>query len=449
MGRELLSANSFGLKTAIPGPKSMEILKRREAAVPSSVFNTVPVFADSAQGALVSDIDGNVFIDFVGGIGVLNIGSTHPEVTEAIKEQVDRFLHTCFNVFMYESYVELAERLNELTPGSFGKQTMLVNSGAEAVENAIKVARKATNRPAVITFENAFHGRTLLTMSLTSKVNPYKSGFGPFAPEIYRAPTPYCYRCPCGATEDACNLECLQELKQMVHRDVGEDAVAAVIIEPVQGEGGFITVPQGYIKELQAYCREIGAVFVVDEIQTGFGRTGYMLASDGLEIEPDMITTAKSLAAGMPLSAVTGRRELFEALQVGGVGGTFSGNPVACVAALKVIEVMERDDYPAKARVIGDAIRHRLDRVGDDVMLIGDVRGMGGMMAVELVRDRTTKEPADTETSRVIKLAMDRGLALLKAGILNNVIRFLPPLNITDEQLSAGLDILEECLRQV
>lgn len=435
--------------TEIPGSKSKELLALREKYVPRGVSNTAPVFAVRTRGALIEDVDGNTFIDFAGGIGVLNVGAGHPEVVEAAKAQVEAFMHTCFHVVMYEPYVRLAQKLSEMTPGAFPKKTVLVNSGAESVENAIKIARKFTGRPAVVTLENAFHGRTLLAMTLTSKVNPYKYGFGPFAPDVYRIPSAYCYRCPFGLERESCGLRCAENLERIFGLDIAPDQVAAVIAEPVQGEGGFVSPPGDFFRRLQEICRKHGILFIVDEIQTGFGRTGKMFAAEHWGLEPDIITMAKSLGGGLPIAAVTGRVEVMEAVHVGGIGGTYGGNPVAAAVALKVIEVMERDDYPAKGARVGDVVRERFAKMREKYPLIGDVRGLGAMVAMELVKDRASKVPAAEECGLVISECYKKGLILIKAGVYNNVIRFLAPLSITEEQLTEGLDILENSIAEV
>ncbi len=432
----------------LPGPRAAEALSLREKYVAKGVSLTVPSVAMRARGAMVEDIDGNTFIDFAGGIGVLNVGSTHPAVTAAVTAQAGRFLHTCTHVILNEPYVQLCRRLVEVTPGEFGKKAILLNSGAEAVENAVKIARKYTGRTALITFENAFHGRTLLGMSLTSKVNPYKLGFGPFAPEVYRVPSPYCYRCPHGRGAPDCELACLKQVERSISVDIGSDQVAAMIVEPVQGEGGFIPLPEGYLAGLQEICARHGIVLIVDEIQTGFGRTGKLFACEHHGVAPDMILLAKSLAAGLPLSGVVGRQEIMDSVHVGGLGGTYGGNPVACAAALAVLDVMEREQLPERAAQIGEVIATRLHRLAKRLPGIGDVRGLGAMRAVELVKPASgpAKEPAAAEASAVIRYCYEHGLIILKAGILDNCVRALPPLVITDRQLETAMDIWEDAL---
>ena len=441
--------NHVRLVTEVPGPKSRELLALRDRYVPGGVFNVVPVFAAEASGAALVDVDGNVFIDFAGGLGTLNVGSSHPAVTSALREQSGRFTHTCFHVVMYESYVRLAEQLTGLTPGDFPKKTLLVNSGAEAVENAIKIARKYTGRDAVITFENAFHGRTLLALTLTSKVRPYKFGFGPFAPEIYRLPYAYCYRCAFGLEYPGCELHCLDNVERIFTLDISPDQVAALIVEPVQGEGGFVVPPDEFLPGLRRICEKHGILFIADEIQTGFGRTGKMFAVEHCGVIPDLVTMAKSLAAGMPLSAVTGHAEVMESVHVGGIGGTYGGNPLGCVAALAVIEIIREEGLLERAARLGERGLQRFMEMKRRHALIGDVRGKGAMIALELVKDRKTKEPAPEETAKVIRCCYENGLIAMKAGVYNNVIRVLAPLVTSDEQFEEGLDILEGAIRKV
>lgn len=433
------------LRTPVPGSRSRELLARRAAAIPKGVGNTTPIFVARTEGAAITDVDGNVFVDFAGGIGVLNVGANHPTVVSAIQDQVQRFLHTCFHVSMYEPYVRLAEELNRLTPGAFPKKTVLFSSGAEAVENAVKLARRYTGRPAVVTFTHAFHGRTLLALSLTAKVKTYKYGFGPFAPEVYRFAACDPYHSPFPDAAEAAR-HALGEVRRAVTEEIGADKVAAVVIEPVQGEGGFIVQPPQFLQGLRELCDECGAVFIADEIQTGFGRTGRFLAVEHAGVAPDLVALSKSLAAGLPLSAVTGRADVLDAAQVGGLGGTFGGNPVACAAALAVLQVMQLERLVDRARSIGDRVLARFFAWRDRYALIGDVRGLGAMCALELVTDRRTKEPAVDETGAVVRYCYEHGLVVLKAGHHDNVIRFLAPLVITDDQLEEGLEILERAV---
>jgi 4-aminobutyrate aminotransferase/(S)-3-amino-2-methylpropionate transaminase len=429
--------------------KSEELTRTRSSRVPRGPFNGTPLFADRAQGAVIVDVEGKEFIDFAGGIGVLNVGHCHPTVAAAIKDQVDKFIHTCFHVVMYEPYIELAEKLCALTPGDFPKMTLLANSGAEAVENAVKAARYFTKRPAVICFENAFHGRTLLTMTLTSKVMPYKYGFGPFAPEVYRMPFAYCYRCPLGLEYPKCDVACADYLNDFFINHVAADQCAALIAEPILGEGGFIVPPPEYFPKLKAACEKNGIVFIADEVQAGMGRTGKMYAIEHWGIEPDLVTTAKSLAAGLPLSAVVGRQEILDAPHVGGLGGTYGGNPVCCRAALAVLEVMEKENLLEKAVSLGEKVRKRFDDWAGQYEIIGEVRGLGPMLALELVKDREKKTPAGDEAKALVKWCYEHGLVLLSCGPYGNVIRTLMPLVITDAELERGLTILEEGLQSV
>lgn len=431
----------------IPGPKSRELLARRQQFVARGVASTMNVFAAKADGAIIEDVDGNRYIDFAGGIGVMNIGHTRPEVTRAIAEQAAKFTHTCFSVMMYEPYIALAERLVKLTPGEFPKKALFFNSGAEAVENAVKIARWATGRPAIIVFDNAFHGRTLMTMTMTSKVQPYKYRFGPYAPEVYRAPYPYPYRM--NMTPQEATAFCIQELERMFVGEVAPDQVAAVIIEPVQGEGGFMVAPPGFLRALKAVCEKYNMLFVADEIQSGFCRTGRMFAVEHDGVEPDLMIIAKSMGAGMPISGVVGRAEIMDAPSPGTLGGTYSGNPVACAAALAVLDLYEKEDLAARSGEIGHVITQRFLKLQESFPMIGDVRGLGGMVAMELVKDRTTKEPDSHAASDTLAAAHHRGLVLIKAGMYDNVLRVLVPLCVTDEQLNRGLDIFEDAITTV
>ena len=421
----------------------------RDRHVPRGAFHATPAFVKEAHGAVMIDLDGRELIDFAGGIGVMNVGHSHPKVVAAIQDQVQKYTHTCFHVAMYEPYVDLAARLNELSPGDFHKKTLFANSGAEAVENAIKIARHATKRPAVIALQNAFHGRTLLTMSLTSKVKPYKLGFGPFAPEVYRMPNAYCYRCPFGLKYPSCDVACADHLEEFFIGNVAPEQVAALIAEPIQGEGGFVTPPPEYFAKLQAICKKYGIVLVIDEVQSAMGRAGKLFAIEHWGIAPDMLLTAKSLAAGLPLSAVTGKAELMDEPHVGGLGGTFSGNPVACRAALAVLEVLLADKLLDRAEKLGQEIRRRFDALQKKHELIGDVRGKGPMLALELVKDRERKTPAADETKKVVQKCYEKGLVLIACGNFGNVIRTLMPLVITDEQLDRGFAILDAALTEV
>ena len=437
------------LRTPIPGPKSREWMQRRQAAVARGVSHATRIFAARAEGASIEDVDGNRFLDFAGGIGVVNVGHRAPAVVDAIRKQLDAFVHTCFSVAPYGKYVELAEKLNSLVPGTFPKKTVLVNSGAEAIENAVKIARCYTHRPAIICFEDAFHGRTMLTMSLTSKTHPYKAGFEPFATDIYRIPYAYCYRCSYSLQYPSCGVFCAHHLEDTFKRVVAAEAVAAVVVEPVLGEGGFVAPPAEFFTIIQDICRRNKILLVADEVQTGFGRTGAMFASERYGITPDILLSAKSIADGLPLAAVTGRAEIMDAPGVGGLGGTYGGNPLACAAALAVIETLERENLPARAEQIGTRFDARAREWKKRWPLIGDVRGLGAMRALELVRPGATREPAKEETDKVLRHCLEHGLILVSAGSYGNVIRLLMPLVITDQEFDEGLQVMEDALMSV
>jgi 4-aminobutyrate aminotransferase/(S)-3-amino-2-methylpropionate transaminase len=402
-----------------------------------------------AEGAVVEDVDGNRLLDFAGGIGCLNTGHRHPRVVEAIRKQLDRFLHTSFNVLPYESYIALAERLNAITPGKFAKKTILVNSGAEAVENAIKIARAYTRRPAIVAFEDAFHGRTYMAMAATSKTHPYKAGFEPFPTEVYRVPFAYCYRCSYSLQYPSCEVHCARHIEDTFKRVVAAETVAAVIVEPVLGEGGFITPPAEFFPILSQICRKHGILLIADEVQSGFARTGKLFACERLGLEPDLIAMAKSLSGGMPLAAVTGRAEIMDTTGPGTLGGTFGGNPVACEAALAVLDVIESEGLCARALELGEIFRKRAAQWQERWEIIGEVRGLGAMQALELVRSRETREPADEETKQVSQYCYEHGVVTITAGSYGNVIRLLMPLVMTDAQMNEGLDVLESALAAV
>ncbi|HEU4480635.1 MAG TPA: 4-aminobutyrate--2-oxoglutarate transaminase [Actinomycetota bacterium] len=431
---------------AIPGPNSSDLTKRRDDAIPRAVFNTVPIFVAGGDDAEVWDVDGNRFIDLAGGLGVLNVGRGNRRVVDAVHKQVDAFIHECFHVAMYEGYVELAEALNRLTPGDHPKKTMLANSGAEAVENAVKIARYATERDAVVAFSNGFHGRTLMGMTLTAKEMPYKHGMGPFAPEVYRVPFAYCYRCPFGLEHPSCGIACADHTADVIDSQIGADNVAALVIEPVQGEGGFVVAPDDYLPALRAICSERDILLVDDEVQSGMGRTGELFAIEHYGVVPDIVTTAKSLAAGLPLSGVTGPADVMEAPHVGGLGGTYGGNPVACAAALAVLDELTGTDLLERAGRQGELIRGRLEPLEDALGIVGEVRGLGPMVGLELVTDERTKEPAKLATAAIVKRCHDNGVLILKAGTYDNVVRLLAPLVISDADLHEGLDVLTEAL---
>ena len=433
------------LRTEIPGPESRAWMRRRDAAVPRGLAHSVPVFAASADGVTVTDVDGNVYLDFAGGIGVMNVGHSSPSVVSAIKGQAERFAHVCFSVLPYGSYVALAERLAKLSPGAFPKKTLLVNSGAEAIENAVKIARHATRRPGVLCFEDGFHGRTLLALSLTSKVAPYKLGYAPFVPNVLRVPYGYCYRCAYGVEYPDCGVACVDAIEQHFSRHADPKTIAAVVVEPVLGEGGFVVPPPGYLSRLAALCRRHGILVIADEVQTGFGRTGRLFACEHDGVEPDLLVTAKSLAAGMPLAAVIGRAELMDGPVEGGLGGTYAGNPVACAAAHAVLDLFESGDLVARSEAIGSRIEAYAQEWKKTCPLIGDIRRRGAMVAIELVSNRETREPAKHATDEIIRLACARGVITIAAGTFGNVIRFLTPLTISDEELDEGLDVLAGC----
>ncbi|MCX5839580.1 MAG: 4-aminobutyrate--2-oxoglutarate transaminase [Deltaproteobacteria bacterium] len=402
------------------------------------------VYIESGKGAILKDVTGREYIDFSGGIGVMNIGHSHPKVVAAIKSQAEKLTHTCFMVLPYEPLVRLAERLCEVVQVEGPKKAFFINSGAEAVENAVKIARYYTKKPGIIVFDNAYHGRTLLTMSMTSKVKPYKFGFGPFAPEIYHMPYAYCYRCSFGLKYPSCNIYCADHLKNFFINQSAAENIAALIAEPIQGEGGFMTPPAEYFPKLLEICRNNGILFVADEIQSGMGRTGRMFAMEHWSVQADMVTVAKSLAAGMPLSAVVGKAEIMDSAHASGLGGTYSGNPVACSAALAVMDIFEQEDIVNKAAVLGRKLRAHFDALQKEFEIIGDVRGKGPMLALELVKNRETKEPAADETKAIVKYCVDKGLILLSCGTYGNVIRNLMPLVITDEQLDRGISIMRD-----
>jgi len=426
-------------------------LKKREQHVPKGVGNMTPLFIARAEGALLEDVDGKQYIDFAGGIGVNNVGHRNPAVVEAVKNQADMFLHPCFHVMMYDSYINLAEKLNQIIPCRGPKKTMFANSGAEAVENAVKIARYHTGRTGVICFDNAFHGRTLLCMSLTSKIMPYKYHLGAMLPGIFRALFPYCYRCPWGKTYPECRVPCGEKYFEedfFKHR-VASDEVAAIIVEVIQGEGGFINAPIEYLKQLRSICDRHGIVLIVDEVQSGFTRTGKMFALEHYGVEADIMTTAKSLAGGLPLSAITGTAEIMDSVHAGGLGGTYSGNPLSCRAALAVLEVIAKENLVTKSAELGEKARAKLEELMAVYPVIGQVRGLGSMLAIELVKDRQTKEPATEEAKKLTAFCQKNGLIILDCGTLGNNIRILMPIIITDEQLDKGFAILEAGLKHI
>ena len=438
----MAATRAIRLQTEIPGPRSREVLERKERVVADPLSVYLPIVTDTGQGATLTDIDGNTFIDFTGGVGCLNVGHAHPRVVDAVQEQAARFMHTDFTIVPYEVYVTLSERLLALTPFTGPAKAAFFNAGTEAVENAVKFARAYTKRPAVIAFEGGFHGRTMLSLTLTSKTHPYKAGFGPFAPEVYRVPYPNAYR---GISAS----DALDALERTFATQVAAETVAAVVFEPVQGEAGFIVPPQEFVEGLREICDREGIVFVADEVQSGYGRTGRMFAIEHFGVEPDLITVAKSIAAGLPLSGVLGKAAIMDAPGDNAVGGTYVGNPVAQAAALAVLDVIEDEGLLERAARVGETVRGRMSGWQQRYAQIDDVRGLGAMLAVELVRDPATKEPAPELAGRIAEEAAKRGLLLLKAGVAGNCIRVLCPLVITDSELEEGLGAWDEALEAV
>ncbi len=429
------------LVTAIPGPKSIEALKRRSEATSGGLGMAIPVIIERASDAILLDIDGNQIIDLGSGIGVTNVGNSASRVVDRVIEQVQAFTHTCFTVAPYMNYIEVCEKLNAITPGMHKKKSLLVNSGAEAVENAVKIARHFTKRPAIVVFEHSYHGRTNLTMALTAKNMPYKEGFGPFAPEIYRVPMPYSFHWvgdQATITEDAIDM-----VTHKIDKEIGAHNVAAILIEPIQGEGGFIVPPKGFMPALAQYSADNGIVFIADEVQTGFARTGHMFAVEDENVVPDIMVTAKGIAGGLPLAAITGRAEIMDSVHASGLGGTFGGNPIACAAALGALETMEEENLIARAQHIGQFLGDSLRALQKKYPIIGEVRGRGAMQAIELV-EAGTKNPNTAAMNAVVKYCKSKGVLVLTAGTYSNVIRFLPPLVITDELLKDALNVLDE-----
>jgi 4-aminobutyrate aminotransferase/(S)-3-amino-2-methylpropionate transaminase len=436
------ATRSIELRTSVPGPRSQEILARKREAVAVPLGAIFPIVAAEGHGATLTDVDGNTFIDFTGGVGCLNVGHSHPRVVAAAREQLERFSHTDFTIVPYEPYVELAERLVQRTPIAGPKKAAFFNAGTEAVENAVKFARAYTKRPAVIAFEGGFHGRTLLSLSLTSKTHPYKAGLGPFAPEVYRVPFAQDYRGPDVRTA-------LAALERTLVTQVAAETVAAIVVEPVQGEGGFVVAPPEFMSGVRRVCDDNGIVLVVDEVQTGFGRTGKLFAIEHYDVEPDLITVAKSIAAGLPLSGVLGRAEIMDAPGLNAVGGTYVGNPVAQAAAIAVLEVIDDEGLLERAAAIGETMRTRMLEWQARFAEIGDVRGLGAMLAIELVHDRESKDPAPELVAAVCDEALRDGLLLMSAGIYSNVIRVLVPLTIVDGELDEALEVWERALERV
>ncbi len=427
--------------TDIPGPRSLELANRRKKALPAGLTSSADVYVAAAGGGVVVDVDGNSFIDLGSGIAVTTVGNAAPAVVNRAAAQLERYTHTCFLATPYEPYIEVAERLNQLAPGANDKRTALFNTGSEAVENAVKYARAATGRPAVVVFDHAFHGRSLLTMTMTAKNQPYKQGFGPFAPEVYRASMAYAYRWPSGPQN--CAAEAFAQFAQLIDTQIGADAVACVVVEPIQGEGGFIVPAEGFLQAVAAFCRDRGILLVADEVQTGIARTGAWFASEHEGLVPDLITTAKGLAGGLPLAAVTGRADIMDAAHAGGIGGTYSGNPVACAAALGVFDEVENGNLIARAQVIGEIMVRELRDIGANTDVIGEIRGRGAMIAVELAQPGTL-EPNRDAAAALTRHCHNNGVLTLTAGTFGNVLRFLPPLTISDELLAEAFDVLRD-----
>jgi 4-aminobutyrate aminotransferase/(S)-3-amino-2-methylpropionate transaminase len=444
------AASHIRLNTEIPGPRARALLARRAAAAPAGLGRATDVVVERADGGLIFDVDGNTLVDLAGGLGMAAVGHSEPGVVRAIQDQTAKYIHTCALVTTYEPYVRLAELLNEATPGTFAKKTILANSGAEAVENAVKLARKYTGRPTIVCFEGGYHGRTLLTLSLTSKYGLFKAGFGPFAPEIVRLPVPDLYRIPQGLTENEYLDIAIHQFDKALVAQVDPAAVAAMIIEPVQGEAGFVPVPARFLRRIRERCTQHGIVMIADEVQCGMGRTGRLFAIEHYDIVPDLITTAKSLGAGMPIAAVTGRAEILDAAQLGGVGGTYGGSPVACAAAIEVLSMMRRPAFLAHARRLGDVMRDVMGGWAARFPVVGDVRGLGPMMLVEFVRDRRSREPiAPEQTLQIVREAVSGGVVVMRAGLYSNCVRLLPPLVMPEDMLREGLAVVGRAIESV
>ncbi|MBG9445183.1 4-aminobutyrate--2-oxoglutarate transaminase [Cytobacillus firmus] len=436
---------SINIRTELPGPKAKELLAKKEKNVPKGPFNTMQTFAAKGDGALLTDIDGNTFLDFAGAIGTLNVGHCPPRVVEALHAQIDQYLHPCFHVMMYEPYIKLAEKLNSITPGNHSKKTFFLSTGAEAVENAVKIARKYTGRKGIISFERGFHGRTYMSMSLTSKVKPYKYEFGPFAPETYKWPYPYYYRSEGLKDKDHDNA-LLKRFETFFLSEVPPEEVAAVIMEPVQGEGGFVMPSSHFIKGVKALCEKHGILFIADEVQTGFGRTGKMFAMEHYDVVPDLMTMSKSIGAGLPVSAVTGRADIMDSPNIGEIGGTYGGSPLGCAAALEVIRTIEEEGLLERANEIGSLFTEKFSDFPLKYKQVGEVRSLGAMCAIEFVKDQETKEPNKEIVQEILSKAHNRGLIIMSAGLYGNIIRLLSPLVTTNEQLDEGFSILEEVI---
>ncbi|WP_377865700.1 4-aminobutyrate--2-oxoglutarate transaminase [Bacillus sp. R86525] len=434
--------------SVLPGSYSQVLQKRYEEAVPTGIYHLTPLYVKEARGAIITDVDGNQYIDFAGGIGMQNVGHCHPKVVRAVQKQAETFIHPCFHVTPYENYITLAEKINEKVPGTSKKKTMFANSGAEAVENAVKIARKVTGRSKVISFERGFHGRTLMTMSLSTKENPYKAGFGPFVSDMHILPYPYYYRAEEGVSSEEVDSQVIYQLEKFLEA-VSPEKVAAIVMEPVQGEGGFIVPSILFVKRIREICDQYGILMIMDEVQTGFGRTGKWFATEHFQIEPDIITLSKSIAGGLPLSAIVGRAELMDIPGRGQIGGTFAGSPLSCAAGLAVFEIMEEENLVERAQQVGNRIMSHLHEMQLKYEAIGDVRGIGAMIAMELVTDRITKEPAKELTVKLIDEFWKNGLISIGAGIFDNVLRFLPPLVISNEEIDKGFEIINQSFEKL
>ena len=438
------------LVTQIPGPKSKELIDKRNEYVPPGVYLVQPISISESKGALLKDVDGNTLIDFTSGIGVTSLGHCIDEIVETISDQAGKLIHSCIHVANYEPYVNLAKKLTEVTPGNYKKRALMLNSGSEAVENAIKIVRQSTGRKNILSFENSFHGRTYMAMTLTGKWDPYKVGLGPFVPGVFFTPFPYAYRCPWGTTDkEECGKAAIHHIEKNIFKtQVDPATVGAIITEPVQGEGGFIDPPKNFLPMLKELCEEHGIMLIDDEVQTGFGRTGKMWAIEHYGVTPDLMTMAKAIASGLPLSAVVAKEELMKDIYPGSLGGTYGGNPIACATALKVLEIIKREKIVERSAKMGVKLRKRLDEFYGKYESIGDVRGLGPMLAMEFVKDRKTKKPDPETSSGVMKECLKNGLVTLKAGLYNNAIRLHPPLTIEDEYLETGLVILEKAIKK-